>query len=89
MITSAKLYVAVVTLSINDNKFFLKNIQQGFKRTISWNEYGSEITTQTKKNYLDYLTGLTFKNINRLFALSFKNGSNDPTKDLLINVTCH
>ena len=49
MITSTKLHVPVVTLSINDNIKFLENIKQGFKRTISWNKYRSEITTQAKK----------------------------------------
>ena len=48
MISSTKLYVPVVTLLINDNIKFLENIKQGFKRTISWNKYRSEITTQTK-----------------------------------------
>ena len=56
MITSTKLYAPVVTLSVNDNIKFLENIKQGFKRTISWNKYRSEITTQTKNNNLDYLT---------------------------------
>ena len=42
---SGKLYVPVVTLSINGNITFLENIKQGFKRTISWNKYRSEITT--------------------------------------------
>ena len=37
-INNAKLYVPVVTLSINDNIKFLENIKQGFKRTISWNK---------------------------------------------------
>ena len=32
---SAKLYVSVVTLSINDNSKFLENKKQGFKRIIS------------------------------------------------------
>ena len=45
-INNAKLYVPVVTLSINDNIKFLENIKQGFKRTISWNKYRSDITTQ-------------------------------------------
>ena len=49
MITSTELYVPVVTLSINDNIKFLENIKQGFKRTIFWNKYRSEITTQPKK----------------------------------------
>ena len=37
-ISNTKLYVPVVTLSINDNNKFLENIKQGFKRTISWNK---------------------------------------------------
>ena len=44
IITSTKLYVPVFTLSINGNIKFLENIKQGFKRTISWNKYRSEIT---------------------------------------------
>ena len=49
MITSSKLYFPVVTLYIKDNIKFLENLKQGFKRTISWNKYRSEITTQTNK----------------------------------------
>ena len=48
VITSTKLYVPVVTFSINDNIKFLENIKQEFKQTISWNKYGSKITMQTK-----------------------------------------
>ena len=48
-INNAKLYVLVVTLSINVNIKFLENIKQGLKRTISWNKCRSEITTQSKK----------------------------------------
>ena len=36
MITSTKLYVPVVILSINDNIKYLENVKQGFNRTISW-----------------------------------------------------
>ena len=80
-ITNTKFYVPVVTFSINDNIKFLENIKLGFKRAISWNKYRSEITTQTKNNNLDYLIDPTFRNINRLFVISFKNGDNDPTSD--------
>ena len=72
-INNAKLYVPVVTSSINDNIKFWENIKQGFKTTISWNKYRSKITTQPKNNTLDYLIDSTFATINRLFALSFKN----------------
>ena len=78
IITSTKLYVLVITLSINDNIKFLENIKQGFKRTIPLNKYRSEITKQPKNNNLDYLIDPTFRNINRLFVLSFKSGNNDP-----------
>ena len=36
MITNTKLYVLVVTLSINDNVTFLESVKKGFKGTISW-----------------------------------------------------
>ena len=65
---------------INNKIKFLENIKQGFKRTISWNKYRSEKTTQPKNNNLGYLINPTFRNINRLFVLSFKNGDNDPTR---------
>ena len=88
-INNTKLYFPVVILSINDNIKFLENIKQGFKRTIPWNKYSSEITTQLKNNDLDSLIDPTLKNINRMFVISFKNGDNDPTRGSLINITCH
>ena len=63
----------------NDIKF-LENITQGFKRIISWNKYRSEITTRSNHNDLGYLIDPTLRNFNRLFALSFRNGKNDPTR---------
>ena len=79
-INNVKLYVSAVTLSLNDNIRFLENIKQGFKRTISWNKYRSEIVTKQKNSNLDYPTDPTFRNINRLFLLSFNNGDDDPKK---------
>ena len=77
---NAKLYVTVVTLSSNGTIKFLESTRQGFKRTISWNKYRSEITTPTKNYNLDYLIDSTFRNISRFFVLSFKNGD-DPTRN--------
>ena len=68
-------------MPINNNIKFLENTKQGFKRAITWNKYRSEITTQTKSNNLDYLIDLAFRNINRLFVLSFKNDYDDPTRN--------
>ena len=70
-------YIPIVTLSINNKIKFLKIIKQGFKRTISWNKYRSEITTQPKNNNSDYLIDPTFRNIKSMFVLSFKNGDDD------------
>ena len=71
-INSAKLYIPVVTLSVNNNIKFLENIKQVFKGTIFSNKYRSEIATQTKNNKLNYLIVPTFRNAYRLFVLSFK-----------------
>ena len=76
-INKAKLYVLVVTLSINDN---FQKIKQRFKRIICLNKYRSRIKTRSKRINLDCLIDLLFRNINRLFALSFKNGNDDPTR---------
>ena len=53
-ITDTKIYVPVVTLSTdNDNKLF--EFKAGFKRTIKWNKYKSEMSNQAKTNNLNYL----------------------------------
>ena len=71
-ISDCKLYVPAVNLSAENNKL-LKQLKAGFKRTIKWNKYRSEISNQTKNNNLNYLIDPTFTNVNRLFALSFEN----------------
>ena len=53
---------------------------QRFKRTISWIKYRTKTTTLPENNYLDYLIDPTLRNIDRLLALSFKNGDDDPTR---------
>ena len=78
---NAKFYASVVTLSINYNTKFLVKVKLGFRKTISWNKYRSEIAVQPKNNNLDYLIDLIFWNINRLFFLSLKNYNNDTTRD--------
>ena len=88
-INNAKRYVPVVTLSINGNINFLENIKQGFKRTISWSKYRSEIAKRPKNNNLDYLIDPAFRNINRLFFFYSKMVMMILREVLLINITCH
>ena len=45
-VADCKLYVPVVTLrSVDENKL-LNNLRTGFKRTIKWNKYRSQMTNQ-------------------------------------------
>ena len=83
-INNVKLYVLVVTLSIKENIKDLENLKQGFRWTISWNKYNSETRTEPESNNLDCTTDPTFKNINILFVLSFRNADHDPTRSCKI-----
>ena len=64
-ITDTKLYVPVVTLSTENEERLLEQLREGFKRTIKWNKYKSEITNQPKKNNLNYLINPTFTYTNQ------------------------
>ena len=88
-IDNAKLYVPVVTLSINNNMIILENKKHGFKRTVSWDKYRSEITTQTKNNNLGYLIDPTFRNIIDDLYCHSKMATVVLRENLLINITCH
>ena len=67
------MYVPVVTLSTENDNEFLEQLKSGFKKTVKWNKYRSEMTKQTKTNNLIYLINPAFDKVNRLFALSFEN----------------
>ena len=54
-IKDCKLYVPVVTLSAEIDNKLLEQLKTGFKRTIKWNKYRSEMSNQTKNNNLNYL----------------------------------
>ena len=71
-ITDTKLYVPVVTLSKENDIKLLEKLKSGFKRTIKWNKYRSQMTIQPQNNNLNYLIDPTFTNVNRLFVLSFE-----------------
>ena len=77
-----RLYVSVLTLSINNHIKVSENIKQEVKRTISWNKYRSEITIQQKNKNLDYLIDPASRNTNSLFVLSLKNGNKDPIRSI-------
>ena len=49
-ITKTELYVPIVTLSTKDNVNLTKQLNEGFKRSVYWNEYKSKIETKTAEN---------------------------------------
>ena len=88
MITNTKLYVPVVTLSTEDNNNLTKQLNEGFKRTIYWNQYVSKPFTEQATNK----TGITrfsldaaLQGVNRLFILAFE----DPVQMKLLTLLYH
>ena len=72
LITDTKLYVPVVALSTEDNTKLVNQLKAGFKRTINWNKYQSEMSTERQNQYLDYLIDSKFQGVNRVFAFLFE-----------------
>ena len=70
-INDTKLYVPVVTLSKENDQKLLEQLKSGFKRTIKWNKYRSQMAIQPQDNNLNYLIDPIFTNVNRLFVLPF------------------
>ena len=69
-ITDTKLYVPIVTLSIQVNAKLLEQSKSSFKRTINWTEYQTTIVSTEGGNQY-FLPDPSFQGVNRLFVLSF------------------
>ena len=80
-ITDTKLYVAVVTLSKENDTKLLEKLKIGFKRTIKWNKYRLQMIVQPQNSNLDYLIDPAFTNVNRVFAFSFTRTNADDDRD--------
>ena len=82
-ITETKLYVVRYKFIKRKWHKTFTTTKKGFKRTIKWNKYRSQITIRPQNNNLNYLIDATFTNVNRLFVLSFQRiaGENNTTKD--------
>ena len=53
----------------------LKQLNEGFKRSVYWNEYKSKIETKdaNKTNFTRFFLDASFQGVNRLFVLAFNN----------------
>ena len=79
-ITDTKLYVSAVTLSKENDIKLLEKLKPGFKKTIKWNKYRSQMTIQNNNNNLNYLIEPTLTNVNRLFVPSYERIEEDNVK---------
>ena len=79
-IQDVKLFVPVITLSKENDIKLLEQLKTGFKRTIKWNKYRSQMTIQPQNNNLNYLIDPTFTKVNRLFVLSFPRNNNTDSR---------
>ena len=73
-VTNTKLYITIVNLSTKDNVKLTKQLSEGFKRLVYWNEYKTKIES---KEADDNLTRLylyaSFQGVKRLFPVAFDN----------------
>ena len=76
------MYVPIVTLSTKDNVNLTKQLNEGFKRSVYWNECKSkiEIKESEANNLKIFPLDASFQGVNRLFALAFDNLNNGDNK---------
>ena len=70
-ITETKLYVPVVTLSTQDNVKLLQQLKSGFKGTIKWNKYESNVKIFAQNRYLNHLINPSFQRDKQTFCIIF------------------
>ena len=70
-ITSTKLYVPIVTLSTKGNVNLIKQLNEGFKRSVYWNEYNSKIETKEAEpnNLKRFPLDAFFQDVNKILFL--------------------
>ena len=79
----AKLYVLIVTLSIEDNAKLSKLLGEGFKRSIYWNKYKVidnrvvETADNNEEKYIRELLDWGYPGFKRLFVLAYDNTVGD------------
>ena len=75
-IINTKLYVPIVTLSSKDNVKLVKLLEEGFKRSVYWNEYQIESRNFDNNNLKRFPLDASFQGVRRrLFVVAFNNTS--------------
>ena len=84
MITNTKFHVPVVTLSTKDNTNLTKQLNEGFKKTIYWNQYVSKPFPETphkKTGITRFALDAAFQGVNKLFVFAFADTRADEAAD--------
>ena len=86
-ITDAKLYVPIVTLSIEDNAKLSKLLSEGFKRFVYWNKYKAiPSKTYNTNNYITELLDASYQGVKRMFVSVYNNTADSHKKYFLPRV---
>ena len=83
-IIDAKLYVSIVTLSIEDNAKLWKLLSEGSKRPVYWNKYKTiPNKTYNENDCIKELLDSSYQGVKRLFVLAYRDhgGVNSVTAD--------
>ena len=71
-IRGAKLYVSIVTVSTKDNVNLTKQLSDGFKRSVYWNNYQTILATVRNQGTNIYgLLKASFQGVQRLFVVAY------------------
>ena len=84
IINDTKLYVAILTLSKEDNKDFIEQQQnKEFQRSIYWIEYKTkEINEDADANVFNYIKlDPSFQGVNTLFVMAYNRANGQPTRN--------
>ena len=77
-ITTAKPYVLVLTLSIEDNAKLSKLLSEGFKRSVYWKKHKIIPNKRYNENHcIRELLDASYQGVKRLFVFAYKNDDND------------
>ena len=82
IINDTKLYVPVVTLSKEDNKYFIDQQNKGFQQSIYWNKYKTKEQNEDADNNVFKYINLdpSFQLVNKLFVTAYNREADQPTR---------
>ena len=79
-IKETRLYITVVTLSVNDSQKLSKRFSKGFERSVYWNRYKTKSENRDRTNKYRYFLQSHFVRVNRLFVLVYSSQDNNQTR---------